>query len=394
MKKRILFIEEGLGMGGAEKSLLTILSLIDYSKYDVDLFLFKHTGSFMPLLPKEVKLLSKDNDYVTFNNNRKLSPLRFLKKLDIKRSYNSFMYLIKAAFHNLVLKKEYIGWKHIKNIFSPLDKEYDVAISFLEKKTFYFNVDKVKAKKRIGFIHIDYSKIQYNYKLDKKYFSYFSNIATVSDHCMEVLKNIFPEYKEKFLVIKNMISREMIEKMAQEEVDFDKSYINIVTVGRLTYQKGIDNAVLICKDLVKEGYKVRWYVAGKGEDKESLEKMIKENGLQDNFILLGPQLNPYKYIKACDIYVQPSRYEGYGITVAEAKALRKPIVASNIPEFQEQIINEVNGLLGDNNKEIENLITELLMDKKLTNRIQSNLLKDKKVNDNEELRKLYLLIEV
>lgn len=394
MKKRILFVEEGLGMGGAEKSLLTILSLIDYSKYDVDLFLFKHTGSFMSLLPKEVNLLYKDNNYVTFNSNRKMSPLRFLKNLDIKRSINSFMYLINSAFHKLVLKKEYIGWEYIKHIFSPLEEEYDVAVSFLEKKTFYFNVDKVKAKKRIGFIHIDYSKIQYKYTLDKKYFSYFTNIATVSHHCMEVLKDIFPEYKDKFLVIKNMLCTEIIEKMAQEEVDFDEKYINILTVGRLTYQKGIDNAILICKELVNEGYKIRWYVAGKGEDRDKLNELIKENNLENNFILLGPQLNPYKYIKACDIYVQPSRYEGYGITLAEAKALKKSIVASNIPEFQEQIINEINGLLGNNNKEIESLIIKLVEDKNLSNRIQDNLLRDKTTNNNKELSKLYEVIEV
>lgn len=394
MKKRILFIEEGLGMGGAEKSLLIILSLIDYSKYDVDLFLFKHTGSFMPLLPKEVKLLSKDDDYVTFNNNRKLSPLRFLKKLDIKRAYNSFMYLIKAAFHNLVLKKEYIGWKHIKNIFSPLDKEYDVAISFLEKKTFYFNVDKVKAKKRIGFIHIDYSKYPYNYKLDKKYFSYFSNIATVSEHCKKVLRNIFPGYKEKFCVIKNMISIEIINKMADEEINLkiNKEDIVIVTVGRLVKQKGIDNAILVCKELVDAGYPIRWYSVGKGGDKKKLEKMIEERNLKNNFSLAGPQINPYKYMKACDIYVQPSRFEGYGITVAEAKALKKPIVATNIPEFQEQIVNEKTGLLVNDNEEMVKAIEGIINNRQLESIFIRNLNDDKNIVNESELNRLYEIL--
>lgn len=395
MKKKILFIEEGLGMGGAEKSLLTILSLIDYSKYDVDLFLFKHTGSFMPLLPKKVNLLNKDEDFTIYNKNRKSAPINFLKLCDFKKFFHSLCYLVNAAFHNLVLKKEYIGWNHVKNMFSSIDKEYDVAISFLEKKTIYFNVDKVKAKKRIGFIHIDYSQYPYDYKLDKKYFKYFNNIATVSDHCKEVLENIFPEYREKFCVIKNMISIDMINKMADEEVILKKHEddIIIVTVGRLVEQKGIDNAILVCKELVDAGYPIRWYSVGKGGDKEKLEKMIEERNLKNNFILAGPQLNPYKYMKACDIYVQPSRFEGYGITVAEAKALRKPIVATNIPEFQEQILNKKTGLLVKSNEEMVNAIEKIINNKELKNIFIENLKNDKNFVNKSELNKLYKLID-
>ena len=395
MKKKILFIEEGLGMGGAEKSLLTILSLIDYSKYDVDLFLFKHTGSFMPLLPKKVNLLNKDENFTIYNKNRKSAPIKFLKLGDFKKFFHSLCYLVNAAFHNLVLKKEYIGWNHVKNMFSPIDKEYDVAISFLEKKSIYFNVDKVKAKKRIGFIHIDYSQYPYDYKLDKKYFKYFNNIATVSDHCKEVLENIFPEYKEKFCVIKNMISIDIINKMADEEVTLKKheNDIVIVTVGRLVEQKGIDNAILVCTELVDAGYPIIWYSIGKGGDKEKLEKMIEERNLKNNFILAGPQLNPYKYMKACNIYVQPSRFEGYGITVAEAKALRKPIVATNIPEFKEQIINEKTGLLVKNNEEMIKAIEKIINNKELKNIFVKNLNNDKNIANEAELNKLYEIIE-
>ena len=180
---------ESLRIGGAEKSLVTILSMLDYSKYDVDLFLFDHGGEFMDFLPKEVNLLNKSENYRIFSQNRKL-----------------------------------------------------------ERKCIYFNVDKVKSYKKIGFIHNNYKKYQYDYKNDKRYFSSYQKIATVSDYCKDVLMEIFPEYKEKFLVIKNMVSKQMIRQMAEEKLEIEKKEkITITTVGRLVEQKGIDNAIDICK---------------------------------------------------------------------------------------------------------------------------------------------------
>lgn len=402
MKKKILFIEEGLGIGGAEKSLLAILNLLDYSKYEVDLFLFRHNGEFMNMLPKEVNLLKASEDFTLFEQNKKVSPLSFFKKHNIKATFYSSLYLINSGIYKVFLKKEhiknkeYIGWNFLKNLFKPLEKEYDVAISFLEKKTIYFNVDKVKAKRRIGFVHIDYSKYPYNYKMDKRYFKEFNNIATVSNHCKEVLENIFPEYKEKFLVIKNMILANLIEKEAEEKVNWrkkDDEIVKIVTVGRLVNQKGIDNGIFVCKALIEEGYKIRWYVVGKGKDKEKLENLIKTNNLEENFILLGAKTNPYKYIKNCVIYVQPSRFEGYGITIAEAKALRKPIVATDIPEFREQIIDKKTGILCKDNSELKNGIKLLIEDKNLRKELSDNLKKENKESNILELKKLYEVIE-
>lgn len=390
MKKNILFIEEGLGVGGAEKSLLTILENIDYKKYNVDLFLFRHSGTFMNLIPKEVNLLNEDMDFKIFNSNRKIAPIRFLLKGRFKKSFNALIYLIKAAYSNIILKKQYIGWDNISPIFSKINKEYDVSISFLERKTFYFNVDKVNSLKKIGFIHIDYNKIQYDYNLDNKYFKYFNNIATVSNHCKEVLINLFPQYKEKFIVIKNMISVNIIKEMSKEKVDFKKSNNEtiIVTVGRLTYQKGIDNAIIICKDLISKGYKIKWLVIGKGEDKEKLEELIKKYNLENKFILKGVKTNPYKYIKNCDIYVQPSRFEGYGITIAEAKALNKPIVASNIPEFKEQLINNKTGLIASSNDEFVKNIIKLIENKEIKYTLKRNLIKEDSKENGKELEKL------
>ena len=247
-KKKILFVMESLRIGGAEKSLLTILNLLDYRKYDVDLFLFTHTGEFIDMIPKEVNLLSEEKNYRIFYNNRKKSPIMFLKSGKIRQAYHATKWLINVAFSKMMHKKLYIGWNDIKFFFKKLPKEYDTSIAFLERKTIYFNIDNVNAKNKIGFIHNDYSVYPYDDKLDRKYFKYYNHIATVSDHCKDVLVSIFPEYKDKFLVIKNMVSKDLILKLSKEPIknyNIDKNYINIVSVGRLVKQKGFDIAIEI-----------------------------------------------------------------------------------------------------------------------------------------------------
>lgn len=394
MKKKILFIEEGLGIGGAEKSLITILQNFDYEKYEVDLFLFDHSGQFMSLLPSNVNILSEDKDFKIFNSNRKMAFLKFIKQLKIKKAINTLEYLINAAYSNLIKKKQYIGWQYISNMFDSLNKEYDVAVSFLERKTIYFNVDKVKSEKKIGFVHIDYNKIDYDYKLDDKYFAQMDKIATVSDHCKDVLEELFPQYNKKFLVIKNMISSVAIKKMAEEDVKIIKNdnETNIVTVGRLTGQKGIDNAIRVCRKLLDLNYKIKWYVVGKGGEQENLKQLIYDLQVEDNFILLGPDINPYKYMNFADIYVQPSRFEGYGITIAEAKVLCKPIIASDIPEFREQLGDNKLGVLCKNNDELVESIIDFIDNSEKKDIFINRLKLDGNQVDNSELEKLYSIL--
>lgn len=388
-KKKILFIMESLHIGGAEKSLLTILNLLDYNRYDVDLFLFDYKGEFFKMIPKNVKLLPLCKKYKIFSRDRKLSPIIFLLKLDFKSFYHSIHWLLKALISKIKGEKLYIGWDDIKYFFDDINKKYDTSIAFLERKTIYFNVDKVKSKNKIGFIHNDYSIYPYDVKLDSKYFSYYKYIATVSEHCKEVLENIFPSYKKKFVVIKNMVSKELILKLAEEKIEnynIEKNYINIVSVGRLVYQKGFDIAIEVCKKLKDENVKIRWYVIGDGEEKNNLKKKIKEYNLENIFYLVGADVNPYKWMNIADIYIQPSRFEGYGITVAEAKCLTKPIIASDIPEFRE-LLNDNKGLLCSTVNDYILAIEEVICKKGLKTKLIKNL-QDEKENF-DELEKLY-----
>ena len=381
---------ESLGIGGAEKSLVTLLSLLDYSKYDVDLFLFNQKGEFLDLIPKEVNLLDVPKDFSDFMLNPKQSLKELVKNRKFKLLLNKSAEVSVLAFNKFVLNKEYIGWKFIRKSIDALEKEYDVAIGFLEKKSIYFTVDKVKANKKIGWIHIDYEKIEHDSKTDNIYFGNLNNIITVSEHCKEVLIKEFPQYKDKIDIVQNIISPKIINDMANDNkvvTEFIEEGIKICTVCRLTEQKGIDIAIECCEQLVKKGHKLKWIVVGDGSERSKLENMIKEKKLEGTFILVGSRSNPYPYIKMCDIYVQPSRWEGFGITVAEAKVLKKPIVVSNIPEFVEQIEDKQTGMIYLDNEDMVNKIEYIIRNKNIRQILSRNL-KNMDMNNNYELEKL------
>ena len=394
MNKKILFVMESLVIGGAEKSLVTILSLLDYNKYDVDLQLFNDEGEFMDLLPKEVNILPLDEKIKYFRSNFKTAWLKYLLHGQFLQSYHSFCWLVKCLIMRYLKHKEYVGWKHIKYLMDNLTYHYDVSIGFLEKKSIYYCVDKTIADRKIGFIHNDYLKIEHNIREDKKYFEKLYKIPTVSEHCKEVLIRTFSEYESKFCVIKNMVSPDIIRKMSKEDVGFikEKDIKYLCTVGRLVEQKGIDIAIKVSKRVIDSGYKIKWFVCGEGSERNRLERLIKSYNLENTFILLGGQTNPYKYMEFCDVYVQPSRYEGYGITVAEAKSLCKPIVASAIPEFKEQIINEKTGLLYNNEDELYEDILKLIKVKELSDFLSTNLMNKYDNINRSELKKIEELL--
>lgn len=390
MKKKLLFVMESLGIGGAEKSLVTLLSQLDYSKYEVDLFLFQIKGEFLDLIPTEVNLLKVPNDFNSFIKNPKESIRDLIKLKKIKLMLYKNAEIINLAFNKLVLKKEYIGWRFIEKSIDILEKEYDAAIGFLEKKTIYFIVDKVKSKNKIGWIHTDYKSIQFNKDLDKKYLEKLNKIVAVSEPCKKSLQEVFPSIKNNIVVIPNLISDNLIKKMANENIkdfEFTDKILTVCTVGRLTEAKGYDRAIECCNNLANKGLNFKWIVIGEGSERNKLEKLIAENKLEDRFILLGSRQNPYPYIKNSDIYVQPSRWEGFGITVSEAKILSKPIVVSNINEFKEQITEDYTGLIFNDVDEMASKIEMLLSDSELRNKLICNL-NNLKIDNREEIEKI------
>ena len=397
MKKKILFVMNNLNCGGAEKALISLLETIDYSKYDIDLLLFKQEGIFISKIPKEVNLLPEMENYKYFDMSIKTAVIELIKKgrIDISIARILSAYIFRTKESKAVIEQKV--WKYLSKAFTKLDTEYDVAIGYLEKSPVYFCIDKVEAKKKIGWIHNDYEKLGMDKSIDNKYFNHLDYIFTVSEECLNVLKKVFPQYDKKFKLMHNIISDKTIRKLSLEEVsgvELSNENINIVSVGRLNYQKGFEMAIEACSILKEKGYKVKWNVIGEGEERGNLEKLIKKFNVDDEFKLLGIRENPYPYVAKSDIYVQSSRFEGKSIAIDEAKILNKPIVLTNFSTAKDQIENKFNGLICDmNSKSLANDIEKIINNNELKNKLIKNLAKEELGNENE-IEKLYHVIRI
>ena len=211
-------------------------------------------------------------------------------------------------------------------------------------------------------------------KRDKAYYPQFDFIIAVSQDCRRVLTEKFESAASKILTLMNFYDIDDIRSKAQESLDvvFSSDFVNIVTVARLTEEKGADIALAACKNLIDCGKKIRWYWIGDGNRSGNIEKEIAASHLQETFILMGNKANPYPYMGAADIYVQPSYYEAYSTTVFEAKALGKVIVATDVGGMRDQIETKKNGIIVPVNAvAISDAICMLLNDDKLYGQIRS-----------------------
>ena len=348
MKKKILFMVSSMNIGGVEKSLLSLLSVIPKDKYDITVLTLEKKGGFLDYIPSYITV----EETAWFKEIKPIimeSPQRTIKKYLKENKVFKIPTFIYSYYKSKNTDNRYIYYKNILKSIPENEGEYDVAIAYAGPTEIIdaYITHKVKAKKKIGWVHFDISKHKINEKLYENLYEKFDKIFTVSNEANKKLNEIIPSTVNKSEVLLNIISKELINEMAKEDINFDNEFngIKIVTVGRLSKEKGQDLAIKALANLKKGGYKVRWYCVGEGNSREEYESLIKDNKLEEDFILLGATPNPYPYIKNSDIYVQTSRHEGYCLTLAEAKCLCKPIVTTNFTGAYEQIEHGINGLI-------------------------------------------------
>lgn len=393
--KNLLIISHAMEIGGAERALLGLLYSIDYTKYKVDLFLCRHEGELLKEIPKEVNLLDTNQSrYLA------ISMKSLLKEKAFKMLYGRLKakVLSKNTVKNLGLKPDNqveLTYSH-KYTYRYMDfinpnKEYDLAISFLTPH--YICINKCNAKKKIAWIHTDYSTIDIDVKTELDMWNKFDYIASISDQCTKAFLEKFPTLEDKIIRIDNIVTKEMLEKQSNENIDEMKDdCIKLLSVGRFSYAKNFDNVPEICSEILKSGINVKWYLIGFGGDEQLIRDKIKEYNMQEHVIILGKRSNPYPYIKACDIYVQPSRYEGKAVTVREAQILHKPVVITRFPTSLSQLIDGVDGIVVPmDNKECAKGIVEFINNKELQSNIINNL-KNKDYSNSNEVEKIYKLI--
>ena len=352
--KKLLFIINTLGCGGAERAMLNLLSVLDLNKYDISLFVLTSQGELRRELPENVRLINKKYKEVSVltKKGRRLLTLSVLKA-----GIGKALFLRRAPYiikNFLIMRKkgkimpDKLLWRLLSDGAPKIQEEYDLAVAYLEGGATYYVADYVKAKKKAAFVHIDYEKAGYTRELDLDCYEKFDRIFTVSDEVKEHFLSVYPEYKCKTSVFNNILNQERIKKMAEQGEGFNDGFkgLRILTVGRLTRQKRYDVAINAMK-LMKEkiGVPIRWYVLGEGDLRQELEQQIKSAGLENDFILMGVKENPYPYYKGCDFYVHATEFEGKSIALQEAQVLGKPILATDCSGNREQIENGTDGIL-------------------------------------------------
>lgn len=389
--KKILFMCINMNIGGTEKALLTMLNEMDRSKYEITLLMLEEYGGFLNQIPDGIKVMYL-KEYKTLKKFINDPPQLVAKELIKNRKIIKGLSVLFVYIISKLMKDISIYYKYILSNVDTLNEEYDIAIAYAGPMDFisYFVINKIKSKKRVQWIHFDITKIGFNINFAKRIYDKFDKVFVVSNEGKDKLINFLPSLKDKTEVFFNIISCKMIEKMSYEGEGFSDDFdgTRILTVGRLSKEKGQDLIIPVLKKLKENGYKVRWYCIGDGPAKKEYEKLVDKLNIKDDFIFLGSKLNPYTYMKECNIYVQPSKHEGYCITLGEARCFNNPIVTTNFTGANEQIVNENTGLVCEiNEEEIYKAIKKLLDDKKLYKNIKDNL-NNEIVDSTKEIRKL------
>ncbi|UTR10578.1 glycosyltransferase [Evansella sp. LMS18] len=391
--KKVLISSFDMEVGGVERSLISMLSNFDYTSYDVNLMLYSHTGEFMDQIPGKSNLLHESPVYKTF----RLSIKDVLKSgrlpLGAVRLYAKYKANKGVSLENGYKQMQYM-WKYSLPFLPAHKGKYDAAISYLWPH--YFVAEKVEADVKIAWIHTDYSTVETDIETDLEMWNKFHYIIAVSDQCRKAFIQKYPTLQEKVIVIENITSPDLVRTLAEEntenEISQDKRFA-LVTVARLSHAKGIDNAVKALKLLHDRGYSnLAWYIVGYGGDEDKIRNLIRETNLQNSFILLGKKINPYPYVKAADVYVQPSRYEGKAVTVGEAQILARPVVITNYKTSASQVNNMTDGYICDLSIEgIADGIEALYNNENTRNTLAGNCAR-KDFSNSRELEKLYDLV--
>ena len=400
MKKPRIFINiHYLEIGGAETSLIGLLQAFDPARVDVDLFLNDHRGEMMAHIPEWVHVLPPCKPYTMIER-----PIKEVVKAGYIHIALARLWA-KMRFRQYARRKHpgdgsaifaYVGkyvtpllpsWKHLGT--------YDLAISYVTPHNIV--LDKVQARKKICWIHTDYTQIDVNAALEQPVWNGYNHIVSISPDVTRNFCKVFPALHNKITEIENILSPSFIRQRADAEpqpadMPSIKSGYVLLTIGRYCAAKKIEEIPLLCRRLTEKGLSVKWYIIGYGHGGEYIRKAIVGEGMENNIVLLGKRANPYPYIKACDWYVQPSRYEGKAVVVREAQTLGKPVIINDYPTAASQVQNGIDGVIVPMPvKECAEAMARTLTDSRLKNKI-ADYLADHDYSNESEVEKIYSFI--
>lgn len=325
-KKKILFRNRSLEMGGIENVLLSILNHLDQSKYEITLLLSYEQGEFLNRVPKGIRVLSVGKGTQMFS---KIKIVNLVQKSLRRLKYFSFQKNPKIFYE-----------KH-----HLLDLDFEVAFS-------HYMFDDIlnspnKKSKKIFWFHGDLRNSGFSVEQNNRFVQQMAQFDTgvfVSYFSKNIIEKTWGVVLQNSQVIYNLMPiNEILEKSQQAQLDFGK--IDFVSVGRLFHQKGFKDLLSAHIRLIKEGFPIKTLLIGEGNQRVELEKIIQDNKVSDSFILGGYQENPYFYIKTASHFILPSYSEGYGLVIAEALLLNTYVLSTNVGGIQELIESEDDGML-------------------------------------------------
>ena len=385
MRKSILFVIDSLNCGGAEKSMLSLLPLLNREKYAISLWILHRGGILESLIPEGIHILGEP----------KLSSFNSLK-LKVAYIVHSIYIRILRCLHIHQHGAESL-WKTTGWARKGLNQTFDVAIAYQQGFPTYLVATKIKAKKKLAWVNADIFNVGYNIPFNIPFYEKYDHIVPVSNRLQEKMQKELPQFTGKYLCVYDILNPELIRKMSLESVaDITKEEERtiLVTVARMAPPKGYDIAVNAAHCLKEKGIHFIWYFIGDGSEKHKILEMIKDYHLQNQVRLLGLKTNPYPYMRLCDIYVQPSIFEGFGMTISEAKILGKPVVSTNFKVVYDQITQEKNGLISEmNGTSLGNQIIRLITDNVLKQTIINNVLAEENTTYKTEVVKIEQLFD-
>lgn len=364
MKRKLFFLLSSMNIGGVEKSFLSLLSIIPRDQYEIHLGLLQLKGGFMEYIPKDVHVHHIDcyaQKWRIIND----PPLRIINDLLKHRKYGEAFVHLLLYIHFKLTSNRYWFYKYLLRNDPVMEEQFDVAVAYAgpSQAIDYYVCKKIQADTKVGWIHFDVTRFGIDRGMTKKLYQNYKKIFIVSETAKEHFDSLFPTLRHKTEVFYNIVSAEQTKQLAEKGETFTDAYTGrrILTVGRLSKEKGQDVAVCALKLLLDKGRDVRWYFVGDGLLRKECERIAKELNITDRVVFLGTQVNPYAYMRDCDLYMQPSHHEGFCITLAEALCFNNPIVATDFTGAEEQLRERKNGLVcGMSAKEIAEGINKLL----------------------------------
>lgn len=338
-KKRILFVNGHLNVGGVEKSLVDLLRTLDYSMYEVDLLLLESGGVYLEKLPHEVNVIFHNPTYI------------YGPAFDI-----IFGNLLHGRFSDLfyrfiLMLAPYLG-DGIYRFLRPLlriRRQYDFAVAYRVGEPNKIVSLTVNAQKKMCWWHNG----ECNYDLQgvrqiNRLWKNMDCLVSVSEGCRQMIREKFAFDKE-IHVIPNIIDVIAIVQLAGNVNPYpEDGDVKIVTLGRLCREKHMEDVPLIAKKLLEHGRDdFKWYIIGDGAKKDEISARIKEMGLANHIIMLGRKDNPYPYLKYADVMMHTSYVEAHCLTLLEAMALKTPCVATKTIIPQDFTIDGENCLLAE-----------------------------------------------